>query len=723
MIPGLRGPTKVANFNDVAQIRILDLPGAVEPGKQALPLLPKDVGFADQDRDDVSMLTEATQNRLLSESFEASRGLIGTWNTAELMLRAYVEPIKWKGSDQFRSHLGMPIVAEHFYSLLSVVQQTLFAGYRPFQIDPAAGTTVDAAAAQEAMIIAQMKHCGFKGGSVKQECRHIVYDGLLYGTGAVIFGWQQKQTKVLKKRPKQPATTLPVGGGTVDIPNANEDEIEEYEAGTIDINQPVFEHVPIRRLRVAPDCRRGEIDTASWKGRLIYVSSYDLDNLRDIEGFNVPTREKLVGLTTPQKMDSTSTNPMDTQGSTTNYPIYQQSTTPQKAYPENYSDGGTVDPLAKKFEVFEYVTDTRLVWVLEGQYVLQNRPHNNEVRYRSFVFREAPDSFYGYGLGFWLTDYQRIAQGVVNAFFDDLNLNLMGTYTSPAGLNNTAQAQWIFPGKVFKSDGQNKVEPMTRNSIQSQEPLGVIEQIRQWAVLLTSAGVSAQGMNTGQAGTMRTPAGVNLMASGEQMKTQDLIDQICDNILVPWIEFCVEMNGKLKPSQLRMMLSQELGDAFKSTPLNVINGDYKVTISAGAKLQARHTIEQMAGFLVSLVQAPGTVEMLAVQAMKVDFKAFFTALLDSAGYPYRENIVVPMDDDDKKRWEMTQQQPAHDIEKIKTAGEVKKEVDNNQAENRMLMKTGEQVLKTHQISVEQDAAMRAERQSEIRADQGETSVV
>src|SRR6267154_635279 len=153
----------MANFETTNQLRILDLPGAVEPGKLGLPLQAEDVGFADQQRNDEAIVREANENRRLSESFESSRGLIGTWNLAELMLRAYVEPIKWKGSDQFRSSLGMPIVAEHFYSLLSVVQQTLFAGYRPFQIDPAGGTDVNEAAAQEALIVAQMKRCGYKG--------------------------------------------------------------------------------------------------------------------------------------------------------------------------------------------------------------------------------------------------------------------------------------------------------------------------------------------------------------------------------------------------------------------------------------------------------------------------------------------------------------------------------------------------------------------------------
>lgn len=713
----------MTNFDSLAQIRILDLPGAVEPGKLSLPLQSTDVGFEDQARSDQSMLQEATQNRLLSESFEASRGLIGSWNLCEIMLRAYVEPIKWKGSDQFRSHLGMPILAEHFYSLLAVVQQTLFAGYRPFQIDPSAGTSVDAAAAQEGLVSAQMKRCGFKGGPVKQEMRHVTYDGLLYGTGVALFAWQQKTYTVKKKRPKNQQNSVSASGGAVDV-SVNEDDIEEYDDHTVDINEPVFEHVPIRRVRVSPDCRRGEITTASWNGRLIYLSSYDLDQLRETDGYNIPSREDLVKLTTPQKMDAAGANPLDTQGANTANPIFQQTTTPQKAYPENY-DASTFDPLMKKFEVFEYWTDVRRVLVLEGQYCLYNQPHDlgPKKALRSFVFRQAPDSFYGYGLGFWLTDYQRIAQGVVNAFFDDVNLNLMGTYTSPAGLNNSAQAQWIFPGKVFKSDGKEGFKQMERNSISAQEPLSIIEQLRQWAVLTSGAGVSAQGANPGQAGTMRNPAGVQLMASGEGMKNQDLIDQICEGIFVPFIEFCIEQNGKLKPSQLRQMLSQELGDAFKSTPLNVINGDYKVSISAGAKLQARHAIDQIIGFITSLVQSPGTVEMMATQAVKFDFVAMLKAIMDSAQYPYRENFVVPMTDDDKKRLQAQQQQPGQKIQEIIAQGQVKKDVDNNQAENRMLLQVGKHVTDVNKLSVEQEAAARAERATLQKSDAGVTGEV
>ena len=99
------------HFQDQGQMRVLDLPGAIPSGETGLPLLPTDVAFEDQRRSDASMLKEAVSNRLESETFISTRGLIGRWNTAELMLRAAVEPVKWKGTDQFRSHLGIPLVA------------------------------------------------------------------------------------------------------------------------------------------------------------------------------------------------------------------------------------------------------------------------------------------------------------------------------------------------------------------------------------------------------------------------------------------------------------------------------------------------------------------------------------------------------------------------------------------------------------------------------------
>jgi hypothetical protein len=688
------------HFKDEGQIRILDLPGAVDYGIFALPIGPTEVGFADQPRDDVSMLKEANLNREESESFIATRGLIGRWNTAELMLRAWVEPIKWKGSEQFRSHLGIPLVAEQFYSIHSVVNQTLFGGYRVFKIDATSGTPLECALAQEAILKAELRTCGFKGVSAKSEMREITYDGIFYGFGVAMIGWKTIKQNIIKKVQKLHTQTTTINGILIQVPDPDQDTIDDVEDKVIGIqefNSPVLEHVPLRRARYAPDLRRGDPRCAEWFGRIIYPTGYDLDALRNTVGWKIPARPDLVKLTTPQMQDEAATNPLETLGSNTGNPIFQQTTTPQKAYPENYTERTAHDPLMRKFEVFDYWTAVRHCVILNKQYVLLNEMHKfGRVPFLGFCFRNAPDSANGYGVAFWLTDFQRVCQGVINAYLDDMNLNLMGVYTSPAGANNSAQAQWIFPGKVFKSDPQGKVEALERNGVDAKEPLAVIAQMKTWAASIVGGGPGTLGSNPGAAGDMRTPAGVAAISGGETVKMQDLIDVISEQVFIPFLEFCVEHNKKLKPSQVRDMLSQELGDAFRETPLNVLNGTYKIEISAGTKLAARELLNKYMGVLQTFLQSPGTVENLAVQAMKLDYNAMFEALYDSFGVPYKEKIIVPMNAEDKQRAMMNTQAAAMQgkaaIEQLK--GQVKQSVDNNQSENRMIIETGKHTLKS-----------------------------
>jgi hypothetical protein len=519
---------------------------------------------------------------------------------------------------------------------------------------------------------------------------------------------------IIKRVAKDHPQTVAVGDAQVTIPAAQEDDFTETIT-VVETNMPKLEHVPIRRFRYAPDLRRGDPRCAEWCGRIIYVTMYDLDALRDTAGWDIPTRAELVKLTTPQMQNPSSTNPLETQSSSPGNTSFQQTTTPQRALPETQSDQVTHDPLMRKFELFDYWTGSRHAIILQNEKCILNETHKfGKPPFLGFCFRNAPDSAHGYGIAFWLTDFQRICQGVVNAFLDDLNLNLMGTYTAPAGTANSAQSQWIFPGKIFKADANGKVEAIQRNSIGAKEPMDVIAQMKSWAASITGAGPGTLGSNPGAAGEMRTPAGVAAISGGESVKLQDLVDVVSEQVLVPFLEFCMEQNQKLKPSQIRQMLSLAMGEAFKATPLDILNGTYRVDISAGTKLAAREALNKYIGVLQTFLSSPGTVENLATQAMKIDYNAMFEALYDSFGVPYKEKIIVPMDDDDKARMQAESQQAAaqNKLGQISAQGEVKKDVDNNAAENRMLVETGKSTLKhqatDHDASVASDAA-KAER--------------
>ena len=237
---------------------------------------------------------------------------------------------------------------------------------------------------------------------------------------------------------------------------------------------------------------------------------------------------------------------------------------------------------------------------------------------------------------------------------------------------------------------------MTRNGIDATRTAGSNRADESRGLSsITGAGIGTLGSNPGTAGDVRTPGGVEAMQGGETVKMQDLVDVISEQLVIPFLEFCIENNQKLKPSQIRMMLSQELGAAFKATPIDVLNGTYKVDISAGTRLAAREALNKFMGVITTFLQSPGTVENLAVQGMKIDYNGMFEGLYDSYGLPYKEVMIKPMDDDDKARLAANTKaaQSQGKLAAIQAQGEVKKDVDNNQAENRMLIETGKHTLK------------------------------
>lgn len=685
-------------MSSLPQLRLLDIPGVREiTGEVSLPFRQDQVGFGDQDRSDGSMLKEATGNRLLSEGFIAGRGLAAMWDMHGIILRAYVEPVKWRGSDQFRSSLGIPLLAENFYSSLSVFQQQLFSGYEPFKIEETVSTTLDVANAMQAIVTEQLETAAPFGSTFKQEVRSGIYECMFLGTGVWLRAWECRTIKKRKLRLKAGYTPQTIAlnqeGATATVhppDEAYEEYFEEYKC-----NWPVLEHIPLRRLRFSPDWRSGSVARAKWRGRLLYPTAYDLDAFRGCEGYNIPSREELIRLTTPHK-EGAQQNVTDTMTGTTTQVLYRTfPTAPQQAYPEWQSEASTIDPLAQPFEVFEYFTNNRKCWILEGQVCIMNLPHDGQDMV-SCTFREAPESGLGYGMAMWLSDFQRICQGVVNYFFDDLNLNLAGVYKSPQGMNNMGQNAWISPGKVFKTTGPEGLEPMERKPIALQ-PLEVIAQVKSWASGIAGAGPGILGSNPGATGDMRTGIGVRTLAGGEEMKMQDLIDQFCDLVLIPFLKYCVANVKRLKPNQLRQMLNDTLSKSLENVgPIDVINATYKIKISAGARMQARNALNSSLGYIQSILQQPGLSDQLAVQGVKINYATLLEVLFSSTGFPYQYEIIEPMTDEDKQRLQQQQANgPAKaqlELAKIGAQTQGKIAAQENQGEIRALLEVHKKMM-------------------------------
>ena len=99
--------------------------------------------------------------------------------------------------------------------------------------------------------------------------------------------------------------------------------------------------------------------------------------------------------------------------------------------------------------------------------------------------------------------------------------------------------------------------------------------------------------------------------------------------------------------------------------------------------------------------------------MKLDANAMFASLFDSFGVPYKETWIVPQTDEDKqiRAAEKQQPNPQDPLVKIQAQTAGKKEIDDNQAENRMLVETGKHSLKEQGKGTDQANALELQKQA------------
>jgi hypothetical protein len=142
-------------------------------------------------------------------------------------------------------------------------------------------------------------------------------------------------------------------------------------------------------------------------------------------------------------------------------------------------------------------------------------------------------------------------------------------------------------------------------------------------------------------------------------------------------------------------------EAVDGYPLDVINGDYKLTISAGTRLAAAKALESRLGFIVQILQAPGITQQLQTTGEKILYDNLLKTILDSTGYPF-EQLVAKMTDEDKARVQ-AESQAAQAQSKMAMLGaqtQSKIAVNENQAENRALLRAQERAYEESDKQVE-----------------------
>jgi hypothetical protein len=611
-----------------------ELEPRTQPEGQAFDLIQQgEVRWPPLSTDDKAALKIVVQDMQRAESWLWVKGLPLEWDRCDRLYHFKVPTQYWEGTPIPRSHLGMPLVFEHIESILPQVMVGLFSDEPPFRSNPRPGTSMEAARANDALLGWELQETGFR-----EEIRLGAKSALLYGVGIWKYGWKSfKRTRKVYRR-KQAPQFEPTGLGGVMLPGS--DEMNTVEV-TEDINRPTFEAVSLRHILVDPSTRTSDIRKAKYVIHRLYLTAQDLDELRDYQGYNIPAREKLIALFFPP-VEQAQTNSLEGSSLDLN----------QEFKAEARPTPTTIDPLSQPLEVLEYWTPTRVYTIVQRKLVIRNEANEfGAIPFLSAAYTDVLDSFYGIGIAKLNGGEQRMQQGVINSFLDDLSLSLNGMFVRMRGANVPTQQLRMRPGGIIDTDTEKGIAPMQRNPI-PVEVFSVLAASDARAQRRTAANeLVVQGsLPSQQSSITRTATGANLLAGGSGARLQYLVENIADQVFVPALEAFHSMNSRhLLPSQISAILSEELGQKYKGDVVDLVNARVKFTIVAASKLSARRSLGMSLPLLFQFILTEPVMSALQQEGKKINIAEMVNMLFDVTGWPNRQDVIVPMSQEDMQR--------------------------------------------------------------------------
>lgn len=566
------------------------------------------------------------------------------WTMADLL---YQSPVSGDGGVNSAATSAVPkfMVSNHISSIVPKIMGGIFYEDPCFLLRPSPGTTQEVMQAKTAIFEFQLKAMRFE-----EEVERGLEQMALLGTAIWKWGYTEYQAK--EKKYKRYADKLSVTDGEktieIDTPESDDFEIEFY---TKTISHPWLKACDIRTVLVDPGCRVGDIRRASWVVYRDYATYQDLDKLRGLEGYNIPSEETLKAMFMkphqPGKPDNISmTIPEGMMGYL------------QHARPRNQAT--SADPTRAPLELLERWDNEKVVVVLvyNGHYILIRNEQNpySKIPFYSANWRNIPDSFYGQGLGLLIGSEQIVEQGVTNLALDLLAYCLQPVALRKKGFNAPTQnTRWEQGGIIDVEEDVEKAFKFLQMPAPPGEAFQFIQQSQ-------SSGASTSGANeqviqgAGHAGIsttgMRSGTGAAAVIQANASRLDGPTGRFVRQVFEPWLHQMDELDNDLLPTDvLRDILGDEIGDHFKIDHIDYRNSEVKYEVLAGANLGAKKEMAQFLPVLIQMFTNPIFLQGIKDAGYKFDALAIFQSFCDAAGWKFSQNFVVPMTDEEKKKQE------------------------------------------------------------------------
>lgn len=563
------------------------------------------------------------------------------WTMADLLYQSPATQSAFDGGNVGSSSVPKYMVSNHISSIVPKVMGGLFYEDPPFALRPRPAVTQEMVKAKTAIFAAQLGAMHFE-----EEVERALEQAALLGTGIMKYGYTEtsKRMRRYKRKGARQAVEQPDGSiKLIDTPDSDDYEVEFYHKK---ISHPWIKWCDIRTALVNPGCRVGDIRRAGWVVYRDYATYADLDNLRNVDGYNIPEESVLKEIFFGENPTSGSDNiTMTLPEGMLGYI--------QHALPRSYKT--SADPTQAPLEILERWDDEKVIVVLSfnGRNILIRNEENpyGKIPFFSFNWRNIPDCFYGQGLGLLIGSEQIVEQGVTNLALDLLAYGLQPTAVRKKGFNALSQdVRWRQGGIIDVEEDVDKAFKFLQMPQVPGEAWQFIAQAQQ-------SGASTSGANeqviqgAGSAGIrttgMRSGTGAAAVIQANASRLDGPTGRFVRQVFEPWLYQMDELNNLLLPAQvLRDMLGEETGEPNLVDHMDFRDSERTANVGfevlAGAKLGAKKEMAQALPIIIQLLNNPTFVQNANDAGYEFDAVAIFKAFTDAAGWKFSQQFLKPM---------------------------------------------------------------------------------
>jgi hypothetical protein len=534
------------------------------------------------------------------------------------------------------------MVSNHISSIVPKIMGGIFYEDPCFLLRPAPNTDQDVIAAKTALFTFQLKAMRFE-----EQIELGLEQMALLGTAIWKWGYTEYEKTEKKYKRYAPKVNVPDGLETapIDTPDSDDFEIEFYKKT---VSHPWLKFCDIRTVLVDPGCRVGDIRTAKWVVWRDYATYDDLEKLRGMEGYEIPSeailRSMFAKATSPGPDNITMTIPEGMMGYL------------QHSKPRSYKT--SADPNKAPLEVLEYWDNDKVIVVLiyNGHNILIRNEANpfGKIPFYSANWRNIPDSFYGQGLGLLIGSEQIVEQGVTNLALDLLAYCLQPVALRKKGFNAPTQnTRWEQGGIIDVEEDVDKAFKFLQMPPVPAEAFSFIQQSQ-------SAGASTSGANeqvvqgAGHAGIsttgMRSGTGAAAVIQANASRLDGPTGRFVRQVFEPWLFQMDDLDNDLLPtSVIKDILGEKMGNDFKVDHIEMRNAKVEYEVLAGSSLGAKKEMAQALPIMIQLLNNPTFTANANDAGYQFDAVAIFQAFVDAAGWKFSQKFLREMTPDEKKK--------------------------------------------------------------------------